>query len=128
MLEGLAAIIFEFVAFILVEGVFEGIRKLFRNIYYWLRKLFTGKDRDYDELKRVEERYLAKKVKLMVGLHGFIPKGTIGTVVEVVDLQILRVEFQNEQQQPIVISGQQVFEVKRNNVLRLRKKRTAAKR
>lgn len=123
LLEIIAASIYEGLGSLLLNSILEGIGKLIRSIYYGLRKLITGKDRNYSELKRLEARLLNKKVKLKAAVHAHLPKGTFGKVVAIVDLKTIRIAFQNSNGQRIVIDGQQAFDVKRSKVILLRRKR-----
>jgi len=71
----------EIFAYIIFHLVIEGIGELIRQIYYWLRKLITGKEREIPELKRIEKRYLYKEVVITHNFHALIPRGTKGTIL-----------------------------------------------
>jgi hypothetical protein len=114
----------EILGYIIFDLIFEGIGKLFREIYYSLRKLITGKEREIPELKLIENRYLLKKVMIMYNFHKLVSKGTLGTVTEVIDEQTLNIEFEDSNGRPIVINDKQAFKIKRSNVKLIKKSRT----
>ncbi|SOE23532.1 hypothetical protein SAMN06298216_3917 [Spirosomataceae bacterium TFI 002] len=114
----------EIIGYIIVEVIIEGIGKLIRAIYYGLRKLITGKEREIPELKRIEKRFLYKKFRLKSDFNKRILKGTMGTVMEVIDKQNLYVEFENLNGNPILIDDEQVFKIERKRIILERKKRT----
>ena len=69
----------ELFGYIVVDLIIEGIGKLFRGVYYGIRKILTGKIRDIPELKRIEKRYLYKKIRLKSDFSERILKGTRGS-------------------------------------------------
>lgn len=117
----------EFISYIIVEVIIEGIGKLIRTVYYRLRKLITGKEREVPELKRIEKRYLYKKVRLKTDFNGQILKGTRGTVMEVIDEQYLYVEFEDLNGKLIAKDEEEVFKIERKSVA-LEKKMNTLKR
>ncbi len=114
----------ELIGYIIVDVIIEGIGRLIRSIYYGIRKLVTGKERDIPELKRIEKRYLYKKFRLKADFNGRILKGTRGTVMEIIDEQDLYVEFEDFNGKPISEGDEEVFKIERKKVLLERKKRT----
>lgn len=122
--EILLGAIGEFIGYIVVDVIIEGLGKLIRTIYYGCRKLITGKDRDIPELKRIEKRYLYKKIKLKSDLNKLILKGTYGTVVEIIDQQYVSVQFENIIGKSIMDGNKQSFKIDRKIVILDRKKRS----
>lgn len=114
----------EMLGYIIFDLIIEGIGKLFRGIYYWLRKLITGKEREIPELKMIEKRYLFKKVMILYNFHELVSKGTQGTVIEIIDKQNMYVEFEDSNGRPIVINDKYVFKIRRNKVKLKRKTNT----
>jgi hypothetical protein len=114
----------EFIGYIIAEVIIEGIGKLIRSIYYGLRKLITGKEREIPELKRIEKRFLNKKFRLKSDFNERIPKGTKGTVMEVIDKQYLYVEFEDLNGKPILLGYGQVFKIERQRIMLDRKTNT----
>ena len=103
----------ELFGYIVVDLVIEGIGKLFRGVYYGIRKILTGKIRDIPELKRIEKRYLYKKIRLKSDFSERILKGTRGTVMEIIDKQDLYVEFEAPNGTPIMVDDEQIFKIER---------------
>jgi len=114
----------EFIGYIVVEVIIQGIGKLIRAVYYGVRKLITGKEREIPELKIIEKRYLHKKFRLRTNFNERIPKGTTGTVMQVIDEKNLYVEFEDINENPIVQCDNQLFKIQRKKVMLERKKRT----
>jgi hypothetical protein len=114
----------EMIAYIVFELILEGIGRLFRGIYYGIRKLLTGKEREIPELKRIEKRFLYKTVRLRSDFNERISKGTLGTVIEVIDEHHVFAEFEDSHGKPIEIQGEQVFKIERSKLMLERKKRT----
>ncbi len=114
----------EMIGYVVVEIIIEGIGRLIRGVYYGIRKLLTGKEREIPEMKWIEKRYLFKKFKLKSDLDNRIIKGTRGTVMEVIDEQNVFVEFEDSSGNPIEVNGNRVFKIKRNKIWLERKKRT----
>jgi hypothetical protein len=112
----------ELIGYIIVDLIIEGIGKLIRAVYYGVRKLLTGKEREIPELKRIEKRYLYKKFRLKSDFNGRIPKGTRGTVIEIIDKQDLYVEFEDFNGNTITEDDEQVFKVERKRIMIERKK------
>lgn len=117
----------EMIAYFIFELIINGIGAVIRKIYYWIRKLLTGKEREIPELERIEKRYLFKKFRLRSDLHEQIPKGTRGTVLEVINERTLSVEFEGNSGQPITIDSKKTFKIRRSRVMLERKKRTLTK-
>ncbi len=107
----------EFIGYIIVEVIVEGIGKLIRATYYGLRKLITGKERETPELKRLEKRYLYKKFKLKSDFNERILKGTKGNVLEVIDKQHLYVEFEGLNGKLILEGDEQIFKIERKRIM-----------
>ena len=114
----------EFIGYTIVDGLIEGIGKLIRAIYYKLRKLITGREREIPELKRIEKRYLRKKFKLKTDFNERILKETRGTVMEIIDKQDLFVEFEDTNGVPITEGDEQVFKIERKIIVLERRKQT----
>ncbi|NQY30623.1 MAG: hypothetical protein HRT69_14270 [Flavobacteriaceae bacterium] len=112
----------ELFGYIVVDLIIEGIGKLFRGVYYGIRKILTGKIRDIPELKRIEKRYLYKKIRLKSDFSERILKGTRGTVMEIIDKQDLYVEFEAPNGTPIMVDDEQIFKIKRKRIILERKK------
>lgn len=121
--EIIVGAIVEMTGYIIFELIIKGIGKLIRETYYWIRKLLTGKEREIPELQRIEKQYLFKKFKLKSGLNQRIPKGTQGTVREVIDERNLFVEFEDATGQPIIINNEKIFKIARHRVILERKRR-----
>jgi hypothetical protein len=111
----------EIIGYVLVELIFEGIGKLIRVMYYGVRKLITGKEREVPELKRIEKRYLYKKFRLKSDFNRQILTGTRGTVMEVIDKQDLYVEFEDFNGNPISEGDEQFFKIERKKIMLERK-------
>ena len=121
--EAILGSIPEAIGYIIFDLLLEGIGRFFRWIYYGIRKLLTGKEREIPEVKRLEKTYLYKKIVLRNGLNKFIVKGTRGTVLEIIDEDNFYVEFEDSTGKPIEVEGNQVFKVKRKDVMLQRKLR-----
>ncbi|MBB3696554.1 hypothetical protein KMW28_24015 [Flammeovirga yaeyamensis] len=117
LVEIIVAAIGEFIAYILFLLFSEGIGKLIRSIYYGVRKLITGKEREISELERIEKRYLYKKFKLRSDFNEQIPKGMRGTVLEIIDEQNMYVEFENTKGLPFIDVDEQVFKIERKRII-----------
>ncbi len=106
----------EMIIYIIFDVMIQGIGRFFRVIFYWLRKLLTGKNRETPEFKWIENRYLFKKLILITDFNNEIQKGTRATVMEIIDQQHFYVEFENSNGEPIVFNDQQIFKIQRNKV------------
>jgi len=115
--EAIVGAIAEMIGYVIVELIIGGIGKMFRALYYGIRKLFTGKDREMSELDRIEKRYLFKKFKLRSDFSGRIQRGTSGTVMAVIDDQSLYVEFEDTDGKPITDGGITIFKIDRKKVI-----------
>jgi hypothetical protein len=111
----------EMIGYILFDLIIEGIGRFFRGIYCWILKFVTGKERKTPDFERIEKRYLYKKVSVISNFHELLPKGTRGTVMKVIDKQIICVEFENSKGRPIVVNDEQGFKIKRSKVTLERK-------
>lgn len=121
--EVVVGVIGEFIGYIVVQVIIEGIGKLIRTVYYGLRKLLTGKERELPELKRIEKRYLHKKFRLKTDFNNRMLKGTRGIVMEVIDEQYLYVEFEDLSGKPIIKGDEQVFKIERKKIMLNRKEK-----
>lgn len=121
--EAIIGTIGELIAYIVVELIFIRIGKLIRCVYYGIRKLITGKEREIPELKRIEKRYLYKQFRLKSDFNKRILKGTRGTIMEVIDAQNFYVEFETPNRKPIMVDNEQTFKIKRKRIILERKKR-----
>lgn len=122
-----AELVGEVIGDLLFKVIIEGIGKLIRSVYYGLRKLITGKERDIPEVKRIEKYYRHKKIRLKSDFNERILKGTRGTVMEVIDEQHVHVEFEDLHGKPIVEGDQQVFKIERKGIILERLKRRRKK-
>jgi hypothetical protein len=115
----------ELIGYIIVDVIIEGIGKLIRAVYYGIRKIITGKEREIPELKRIEKRYLNKQFRLKSDFNGYILKGTRGTIIKIIDKQNLHVEFEGFNGKSIMKNDKQVFKIERKRItLEKREKRT----
>ena len=114
--EVIVGAITEFFGYILLEVIIKGIGKGVRTIYYVLRKWITGKEREISELERIEKRILFKKFRLKSDFSQHIPKGTRGTVMEVIDEQYLFIEFEDADGNPILEDDEMVFKIERKKI------------
>ena len=107
--EAILGSIAEAIGYIIFDLLLEGIGRFFRWIYYGIRKLLTGKEREIPEVKRLEKTYLYKKIVLRKSLNTFIAKGTWGTVLEIIDEDNFFVEFEDSTGKQVEVEGIQVF-------------------
>jgi len=107
----------ELIGYIIIDLIIEGIGRLIREVYYGIRKLITGKEREIPELKRIEKRYLYKKFRLKSDFNERILKGTRGTVMEIIDKQSLFVEFENSIGKPITEGDELIFKIERKRII-----------
>lgn len=121
--EAILGTLGELIGYAFFELIIEGLGKLIRGIYYGIRKLITGKEREVPELKRIEKRYLYKKFRLRSDFNEQILKGTRGTVMQVIDAQNLFVEFETPNGEPIMVGDEQTFRIKRKGIILERKNR-----
>jgi len=66
---------------------------------------------------------LYKKIKLKSDFNRRILKGTLGTVMEIIDEQNLYIEFEDFNGKPITEGNKQVFKIERKRIMLERKKR-----
>ncbi len=122
--EVIFGFIAEVISYIIFELIIEGIGRLFRKIYYWVRKLLTGKERETPELELIENRYLLKKVIVISDLHELLPKGTRGIVMEVINEHSFYVEFEDSYGKPILVNGEKRMKINRSKVMLESNRRT----
>lgn len=116
MIEFLLSLAADFIGYLIFELIIAGMGKLIRGIYYTVREAITGKKREVSEVNRIETRFLRKKFKLKAPLNERIPKGTRGTVVQVIDEKNIFVEFENTNGTQITVDQKQLFKVKLKNI------------
>ena len=110
--EIIVEIIFKYI----IAGIWIGLN----SIYDWIKGLIFGVPKIEVEKKRLEKKWLYKKVTLRGKLKNGIEVGTNGTVMEVIDKKNAFAEFYDKNGEFIEIQNELMFKVKFSN-LKLKK-------
>jgi hypothetical protein len=110
--EIIGEIIFKYV----IAGIWIGLN----SIYDWIKGLIFGIPKIEVEKKRLEKKWLYKKVISKEKLENGIEVGTNGTVMEVIDKKTVFAEFYDKNGEFIEIENELMFKVKISN-LKLKK-------
>ncbi|MEO9512740.1 MAG: hypothetical protein ABJN84_16035 [Flavobacteriaceae bacterium] len=106
----------EIIAEIFVKWILGGIWVGLNMIYDWIKGLIFGIPKNEVERKRLEKKWLYKKVNPKEKLKNGIESGTDGTVMEIIDNKTAFVEFYDQQGEFIEIDGELAFKVELKNI------------
>jgi len=112
MEEIIGGIFYEYI----IIGIWSGINA----VYDWIKGIILGVPKIDVERKRLEKKWLYKKVSPKKHLENGIEIGTIGTVMEVIDKKTVFTEFYDKNGEFIEIENKLMFKVKISN-LKLKK-------
>ncbi|TBN04746.1 hypothetical protein EYD45_05655 [Hyunsoonleella flava] len=101
---------------IFARWILAGIWLVLNAIYDWIKALIFGIPKKEVERKRLEKKWLYKKVSLKEKLKNGIEIGTIGTVMEIIDRKTAFVEFYDQNGKFIEIDGELAFKVGLKNI------------
>ena len=110
--ELIGEIIFKYI----IAGIWIGLN----SIYDWIKGLIFGIPKIEVEKKRLEKKWLYKKVVLREKLENGIEVGTNGTVMEIIDKKNVLAEFYDKNGEFIEIENKLMFKIKIIN-LKLKK-------
>ena len=110
----------EIIAEFFVKWVLGGIWVGLNMIYDWIKGIVFGIPKNEVERKRLEKKWLYKKVNPKEKLENGIESRTVGTVMEIVDNKTAFVEFYDHKGEFIEIDGELAFKVELKN-LKLKK-------
>ncbi|EWH08400.1 hypothetical protein KLA_17574, partial [Cellulophaga geojensis KL-A] len=105
-------IIAEFIFSYVIGGIWLGLNA----IYDWVKGLIFGIPKNEVERKRIEKKWLYKKVSLKEKLKNEIETGTIGTVMEIIDRKTAFVEFYDRNGEFIEIDNELAYKVELKNI------------
>jgi len=108
----MSELIFEIIG----EWLIFGIYRLFSSIYDWTKAKIIGVPKIEVEKKRLEKKWCYKKVILKEKLENGIERGTIGTVMEIIDKNTAFVEFYDKNAAFIEIKNELMFKIKLNQI------------
>lgn len=106
----------EIIAEIFGRCILAGIWLGLNAIYDWIKSLIFGIPKNKVERKRLEKKWLYKKVSLKKNLENGIEVTTIGTVMELIDNKTAFVEFYDQNGEFIEIDGELAFKVALKNI------------
>lgn len=106
----------EIIAEIFVKWILGGIWVGLNMIYDWIKGLIFGIPKNEVERKRIEKKWLYKKVIPKEKLNNGIESETVGTVMEIIDNKTAFVEFYDQKGEFIEIDGELAFKVKLQNI------------
>jgi hypothetical protein len=92
--------------------IIAGIWFVLNSIYDWIKGVIFGIPKIEVEKKRLEKKWLYKKVILRKKLENGIEIGTNGTVMEVIDKKTAFTEFYNQNGEFIEIGNELMYKVK----------------
>ncbi|MCP3931086.1 MAG: hypothetical protein GY705_18540 [Bacteroidetes bacterium] len=101
---------------ILFEGIFLGFFRLIGKGISKLETLFSGQKSPIDPKRTLEKKYLYKRFVLQENLNEIIKKGTPGAVLEIIDKNLVYVEFYDINGKQIEFNNELVFKVKLNAI------------
>lgn len=97
-----------------------GIYGLFSSLYDWVKGKLIGVPKTEIERKRLEKKWLYKKVTLTEKAKNGIDIGTNGTVMELIDKKTVFAEFYDNKGDFIEIENKVMLEIKLN-ILKIKK-------
>ena len=106
--EIIGEIIFKYI----IAGIWLGLNA----IYDWIKGLIFGIPKNEVERKRLEKKWLYKKVSPRGKLKNGIESGTIGTVMEIINNKTAFVEFYDQKGEFIEIDGELAFKLELKNI------------
>ncbi|WP_108869520.1 hypothetical protein [Aquimarina aquimarini] len=106
----------EIIMEIFLEWVIGGIWGMLNMMYDWIKGLIFGIPKNEVERKRIEKKWLYKKVALKKQLDNRIEIGTTGTVIELIDNKTAFIEFYDKQGELIEIDNELMFKIKLKNI------------
>lgn len=101
----------EIIGEILFKYVIAGIWIGLNSIYDWIKGVVFGIPKIEVEKKRLEKKWLYKKVLLREKLENGIEIGTNGTVMEIIDKKTAFTEFYNPNGEFIEIGNELMYKV-----------------
>ena len=110
----------EIIGEILFKYVISGIWIGLNSIYDWIKGIIFGIPKIEVEKKRLEKKWLYKKVVLKEKLENGIEVGTNGTVMEIINGKTVFAEFYDKKGEFIEIENELMFKIKLSN-LKLKK-------
>lgn len=110
----------EIIGEILFKYVIAGIWIGLNSIYDWIKGIIFGIPKIEVEKKRLEKKWLYKKVVLKEKLENGIEVGTNGTVMEIINEKTVFAEFYDKKGEFIEIENELMFKIKLSN-LKLKK-------
>ena len=110
----------EIIGEILFKYVISGIWIGLNSIYDWIKGIIFGIPKIEVEKKRLEKKWLYKKVVLKEKLENGIEVGTNGTVMEIINEKTVFAEFYDKKGEFIEIENELMFKIKLSN-LKLKK-------
>lgn len=106
----------EIIAQILFEYIIAGIWFGLNAIYDWVKGLIFGIPKNEVERKRLEKKWLYKKVSSRKKLKNGIESGTVGTVMEIINNKTAFVEFYDQKGEFFEIDNELAFKVELKNI------------
>ena len=102
---------------IILEVFLYGLWNLLKRTYYFLRKTIfripVPKGSNHEE-KRLEKKYLYRKIKLTDNINLKLTKGMCGELVEVISKDLFFAEFRDETENPIEFKNELVHKINKN--------------
>ncbi len=106
----------EIIGEIFARWILAGIWNGLNAIYDWIKALIFGIPKNEVERKRLEKKWLYKKVSPRQQLKNGIESGTIGTVMEIIDNKTAFVEFYDHKGEFIEIDDELAFKIELKNI------------
>lgn len=101
----------ELIAEIFLKWILGGIWVGLNMLYDWIKGLLFGVPKHVVGKKRLKKKWLYKKVSPVVTLDNGVLRGTVGTVMEIIDNDYAFVEFYDHKGDFIEIDGELAFKV-----------------
>lgn len=102
---------------IILEGILYGLWNLLKKGYYFLRKTIFGipfpKNSNQEE-KKLERKYLYRKIKLTDNINLKLTKSMSGELVEVISKDLFFAEFRDEKGNLIEFKNELVHKISRS--------------
>jgi hypothetical protein len=99
---------------IILEILFYGLWKLVKKIYFFLRKTLFGTpipNNSNQEKRRLEKKFLYKKITLSENLNMKLTKGMKGELVEIINKNSFLAEFRDKKGNPIEFKTELIHKV-----------------
>ncbi|WP_062053171.1 hypothetical protein [Aquimarina longa] len=106
----------ELISELIVEWLIMGICTVIHSLYDWIKGKILRIPKVEVERKRLEKKWLYKKILLIKNQENGLKKGMTGIVMEIIDKKTLFVEFKDQKGGVIELNGELTFQIRINQI------------